>query len=289
MPLLSRHQRTWHWLVAAVLLLQAGASYADLWGYVDTRGVAHFSATRVDERYELFLRGDISGRTAQTQTDTTKAVGVPTAPKRLLAFFDVSTNYKAVRPIMRQVCERHQIDYELLKALIATESGFDPKALSPKGAIGLMQLTPVTAQRFGLAAEPKVNLAQRLADPQTNIAIGAQYLAYLMNLYKGDVELALAAYNSGEGSVLRAGNRIPEIPETQNFVQTVLQLYRVLKPPVTTAQPKSRAFAMTRGEQARLATGRANMPVPLDAATVGQAQAAASTSQRIPPAEAAWY
>lgn len=264
-------------VLAALACVYAGLCHADLWGYVDAKGVAHFANTQVDPRYELFMRGDV-GRGDAAKENETKAVAVPTAPRRLLAFFDVSTNYKAVRPYMRQVSERHQIDYELLKALIATESGFDPKAVSPRGAVGLMQLTPVTAQRFGLSAEPKGNLAQRLADPQTNIAVGAEYLAYLMRMYKGDVELALAAYNSGEGSVQRAGNQIPDIAETKNFVQTVMQLYRVLKPPVTTAQPKSRALALTRGEQARLATGRANMPAPL----MATANPAPSASTPIP-------
>ncbi|MFM2112916.1 MAG: hypothetical protein RLZZ271_1576, partial [Pseudomonadota bacterium] len=161
--------------------------------------------------------------------------------------------------------------------LIATESGFDAKALSPRGAVGLMQLTQVTAQRFGLPAEPKATLAQRLADPQTNIAIGTEYLAYLLRLYKGDVELALAAYNSGEGSVMRAGNQIPDIIETRNFVQTVMQLYRVLKPPATSAQPTSRALALTRGEQARLATGRANMPVPITRQTAASGSPSVAT------------
>lgn len=265
-------------LSLASLMLAAGVCRADLWGYVDPRGVAHFAAEKLDERYELFLRGSLAGNTNTPEpvAGSARPVAVPTAPQRLLAFFDVSTNYKAVRHLMRQASARYQIDYELLKAVIATESGFDPQAVSPRGAVGLMQLTPVTAQRFGFQSEPQASFNKRLAEPQTNIGLGAQYLGYLMGLFKGDVELVLAAYNSGEGSVMRAGNRVPDIMETRNFVQTVMQLYRVLKPPVTSAQAKSRALPLTRTEQqGKLPTGRANMPP--------------SMAAKPAPAETDWY
>ena len=258
-------------VLAALACVYAGLCHADLWGHVDAKGVAHFSSTQLDSRYELFMRGDVGQGDAAGKDSESKAVAVPTVPRRLLAFFDVSTNYKAVRPIMRQMSERHQIDYELLKAVIATESGFDPKALSPRGAVGLMQLTPVTAQRFGLAPEPKGTFAVRLADPRVNIGIGAQYLAHLIKLFQGDVSLALAAYNSGEGSVIRAGHQIPDIVETRNFVQTVLHLYSVLKPPVTdhkSAKPRLVDIPAAK-TTAGLPPARANMPgaSPLPAET----------------------
>ena len=261
-------------VLALAACLHAGLSHADLWGYVDAKGVAHFANTQLDSRYELFMRGDVGQGDGAGKETESKAVAVPTAPRRLLAFFDVSTNYKAVRPIMRQMSERHQIDYELLKAVIATESGFDPKALSPRGAVGLMQLTPVTAQRFGLAQEPKGTFTVRLTDPRVNIGIGAQYLAHLIKLFQGDVSLALAAYNSGEGSVIRAGHQIPDIAETRNFVQTVLHLYSVLKPPVT--DHKTARNRIQPAPVAKASTGlppaRANMP-----------------GASPPPAETDWY
>jgi soluble lytic murein transglycosylase-like protein len=252
-------------LLALFACLHAGLSHADLWGHVDAKGVAHFANTQLDARYELFMKGDVGAGESGATESASRAVAVPTAPKRLLAFFDVSTNYKAVRPIMRQMSDRHQLEYELLKAVIATESGFDPKALSPRGAVGLMQLTPVTAQRFGFAAEPKGTFNQRLTDPQINISIGTEYLAHLLKRFQGDVSLALAAYNSGEGSVMRAGNQVPDIAETRNFVQTVLHLYQVLKPPTTDHKTsKSRITVMKPAQTGTgLPSARANMPVSL--------------------------
>jgi hypothetical protein len=114
--------------------------------------------------------------------------------------------------------------------LIATESGFDAQAVSPKGALGLMQLMPATAQRYGVAADKRATIEKKLFDPRINIAAGSRYLRDLIEMFPGELELALAAYNAGEGAVQRAGNRIPNYRETQDYVKTVLQLYAYLKP-----------------------------------------------------------
>ncbi|MDO8251476.1 MAG: lytic transglycosylase domain-containing protein, partial [Rhodoferax sp.] len=147
-----------------------------------------------------------------------------------MAFFDVSPNYKVVKHHLREASRVQQIDYELLQALIATESGFDALAVSPKGAIGLMQVMPATAARYGVTGDKKTSIEKKLADPGTNIKTGARYLSYLINLFPDQLELALAAYNAGEGAVQRAGNKIPNFKETQNYVKTVMQLYTLLKP-----------------------------------------------------------
>lgn len=144
--------------------------------------------------------------------------------------FDASPGYQGAKRALRDASRAHAIDYELLQAVIATESGFDAQAVSPKGAIGLMQVMPDTAQRYGLRTDAKSTLAGKLFDPRTNIATGSRYLRDLIALFPGQLELALAAYNAGEGAVQRAGNRIPNYPETQNYVSTVLQLYAYLKP-----------------------------------------------------------
>jgi len=141
----------------------------------------------------------------------------------LLATFEVSAPYKAVRPWMREAARAHGLDYALLKAVVATESGFDPVAVSPKGAVGLMQLMPATAQRFGVPAP------NGLKDPRTNLGAGSRYLAELLRLFNGDLTLALAAYNAGEGAVLRAGRQVPDLAETRHYVSTVLQLYQRLQ------------------------------------------------------------
>jgi hypothetical protein len=137
-------------------LLLAMPAQADVWGYIDAKGVAHFAAEKVDERYELFFKGGTGFDTrdgvsapvslAKPEPETPRQVTVPAGKAKLLAFFDVSPNFKAVRHHMREASQAHNIDFELLQALIATESGFDTNAVSPKGAVGLMQLMPPTAR-----------------------------------------------------------------------------------------------------------------------------------------------
>lgn len=216
----------------ASLLAAAGLAFAlalpahaEVWGYVDGQGMAHFAAEKVDARYELYFRGGESFDTSHG-VGTPRAVAVPSADaSKLVAFFEISPVYKQVQRELRAASKANGIDLELLKAVIATESGFDPSAVSPKGAVGLMQVTPATAQRYGVTGRKK------LADPVVNIRTGAKYLHDLLAMFHGSVELALAAYNAGEGAVMRAGNRIPDFRETKNYVKTVLQLYGMLKPP----------------------------------------------------------
>ena len=227
-------RRQLSFLIAAAALLLAGTpARADVWGYVDGQGVAHFSAERLDERYQLFFRGGESFDTSRGGRASAEAYGngMPGAPPKLLAFFDVSPNYKAVKHLLREASVAQDIDYELLQALIATESGFNTHAVSPKGAVGLMQLMPPTAQRYGVRADKHSPIEKKLTDPRTNIVAGSRYLRYLIDLFPGQLELAVAAYNAGEGAVQRYGNKIPNYPETKNYVKTVMQLYSHLKPP----------------------------------------------------------
>ena len=219
-------------IVFSTTLMAGTAARADVWGYVDSQGVAHFSAERLDERYQLFFRG---GETFDTNRgvsgrSSVAGYGVQGAPPKLLAFFDVSPNYKAVKHLLRDASVAQDIDYELLQALIATESGFNTHAVSPKGAVGLMQLMPPTAQRYGVRADKNSAIEQKLTDPKTNIRAGSRYLRDLIDMFPGQLELAVAAYNAGEGAVQRAGNKIPNYPETKNYVKTVMQLYVHLKP-----------------------------------------------------------
>jgi soluble lytic murein transglycosylase-like protein len=237
--------------VAAALFMAAAAlpaAQAEVWGYVDAGGTAHFASEKVDERYELFFRGGESFDTANG-LGTPRAVAVPTSSAhRLIAFFEISPSYKQVKHHLREASRAHDIDYELLKAVIATESGFDPRAVSPKGAVGLMQIMPATAERYGVTGDRKTPLEKKLTDPKINIKTGARYLRFLIDLFPGRLELALAAYNAGEGAVQRAGNKIPNFRETQNYVKTVMQLYGMLKPPSMTAPPKGRLPGRVRVE-----------------------------------------
>jgi soluble lytic murein transglycosylase-like protein len=251
---------------ALALALWLAPAQAEIWGYVDTQGVAHFAAEKLDARYELFFRGGESFDTAQGIAASGAVAAAATG--RVVSFLQVSPGFKLVQPQVNEVAREHGIELALLQALIATESGFDPAAVSPKGAVGLMQVMPATAQRYGLSGDAKVPLEKKLKDPRTNLRTGARYLRDLLHMFPGRLELALAAYNAGEGAVQRAGNRIPAYRETQNYVRTVMQLYTMLRPAPT-------ATAETTGRQPRRvhmelpgpagATARRNMPPGLAA------------------------
>ena len=241
-------------LVAAFALAGAllPAAHAEVWGYVDAKGVAHFAAERVDERYQLFFRGGESFDTSQG-IGTPRAVSVPTVQPKLIAFFEVSPSFRLVKHHLREAAALHGVDYELLQAVIATESGFDAMAVSPKGAVGLMQIMPATAQRYGVAGDRNTPIDKKLFDARTNIRTGAHYLSDLIRMFPGKLDLAIAAYNAGENAVVRAGNQIPNYRETQNYVKTVLQIYGMLKPP---------AMALPRALPGGRAPQRVHMELP---------------------------
>ena len=283
---------------AGIMLLALGLqmpAQADVWGYIDAKGVAHFAAEKLDDRYELFFKGNTSFDTRdglasadKPEPETPRSVVVPAGQAKLLAFFDVSPNFKAVKHHMREAAQAYNVDFELLQALIATESGFDRFAVSPKGAVGLMQLMPPTAQRYGVRADAATPIQKRLTDPRINIQAGARYLRDLINLFPGKLELALAAYNAGEGAVQRYGNQIPPFKETQNYVVTVMQIYQQLKPPAALAQ---RLEQRAQPDRVRMAfesrpagaiPGRSNMVPPLSAAPANAALPALQNSSDAP-------
>ena len=127
----------------------------------------------------------------------------------------VSIDRDGVEKLVREAAERHQVDPALVRAVIETESNWNPSAVSRKGALGLMQLIPTTAQRFG---------ANNAFSPKQNVDAGVKYLKTLLERYNGNLDLALAAYNAGEGAVDRA-HGIPSFRETQNYVQRVQEAY----------------------------------------------------------------
>ncbi|MDD2660763.1 MAG: lytic transglycosylase domain-containing protein [Methylococcales bacterium] len=125
-------------------------------------------------------------------------------------------NKKRFTDLIEQAANRHQVDAKLVHAVIQTESAYNSTAQSPKGAVGLMQLMPDTARRFGVTDRN---------DPDQNVDGGTRYLKYLINLFNPNIDLAVAAYNAGENAVIRYNNSIPPYPETQNYVKQVLALY----------------------------------------------------------------
>jgi len=247
-----------------VLFLTLAPARAEVWGYVDAHGTPHFAAERQDDRYELFYRGNAAQEGEPARADTPRAVAVPTLQPRLLAFFEVSPGYKRVKLQMREAAQLHRVDFELLQALIATESGFDANAVSPRGAVGLMQVMPPTAEQYGVLGDARQPIEKRLTDPRVNLQAGTRYLRHLLDLFDNRLELALAAYNAGVSAVQRAGQQVPNIRETQNYVRTVTQLYALLKPPPQVLEQR-RSQARPRLEWLPVpggAIGRANMIEP---------------------------
>jgi soluble lytic murein transglycosylase-like protein len=144
-------------------------------------------------------------------------VETPSRKPRQVAGLQLPPSSPEVRRVIDEVAVKVGISADLLHAVIATESRYNSRALSPRGAIGLMQLLPATAKRFG-ALDPYA--------PQENVLAGAQYLKWLMVMFRDDLELVLAAYNAGEQAVVRAGGRIPPYAETQAYVPRVLAYLR---------------------------------------------------------------
>lgn len=189
----------------ASLLLSPLAAHAAIWGYIDESGETHLADRQVDARYHLFQR--------DSQLNTTGAAAIPNA-----APVHVDAQQAApYRKLVAKVAQQYRLDPLLMHAIISVESGYQPTALSAKGAVGLMQVLPATGARFGIS---------RLANPQENLKAGARYLKFLLGLFNGDLPLVIAAYNAGEGAVQKYSNRIPPYPETQNYVARVLASYR---------------------------------------------------------------
>jgi hypothetical protein len=188
-----------------------------LWGYVDGAGLAHFATSQIDSRYDQVLR----------ETDGRRVPGKTQGTDGLLTWLEISPDVKALQPVLDEAAKTTGVDEELLKAVITVESNYNPRAVSPRGAVGLMQLTPVTADRYGTPEERQTPASRRMLDARTNVFTGARMLADLTRRY-GGIDIALAAWNAGEGTVRKAGGQMPDIAETEAHVHMVLELYWAL-------------------------------------------------------------
>lgn len=208
-------------LLSGLLLASSAPLHAALWGYVDGNGTAHFADQQIDSRYSLVLADK------GTAPVIAKVPGKANAPSSVLTWLEIAPEVKRVQPWVREASTRHGVDAELINALIAVESGFNDKALSPKGAVGLMQVMPLTAQRFMPKGLDPKQIPGRLAEPRTNIVVGTRLMAHLLKRHRR-IDVALAAWSAGEGAVQRSGGRLPEIDETRAHVHQVLELYWAL-------------------------------------------------------------
>lgn len=179
---------------------------ADIYSYTDENGMVHFTNVPNDKRFRVVLRSS----SFSPESSPAPAFRAPSG-----GF--LKANLKRFSSIVEEAAKTYQLEPALLHAVITAESSYNPNALSPKGATGLMQLMPATARRYGVS---------NIWDPNQNIFGGAQYLRYLLQLFNNDMSLAVAAYNAGEHNVMKYGNRIPPFRETIDYVPKVLGLFK---------------------------------------------------------------
>jgi soluble lytic murein transglycosylase-like protein len=154
--------------------------------------------------------------------------------------------------LIETIAAQFDIDAGLLHAVVQTESGYDSSAVSPKGAIGLMQVLPPTGRRFGFTD---------LKDPKANLSAGAAYLKWLLNRFDDNLELALAAYNAGESAVERYGSTVPPYRETRSYVASVISRYRAMPPGRASHDPAAPGLAPGTGAN-QYASARQPTPIP---------------------------
>jgi soluble lytic murein transglycosylase-like protein len=184
------------WAIGAALWAPNAA--ADIYRSEAADGGVRYASQALDASYTLYLADPLANPPA-----------IALAAKASLA----SKRLARLAPLISQLSARHGIETALVQAVIEIESGFNPMAVSRTGATGAMQLMPATAARFGVT---------RPTDPAQNIEAGIRYLKNLLERHHGNVALALASYNAGEGAVARHGSRIPPFKETMLYVPAVL-------------------------------------------------------------------
>ncbi len=218
--------------VAIALMVGGNAVRAEVWGYVDEAGEAHVAPQRLDDRYHLFFKGGDADATAATSAEEQPAAAAADPFVKTAAFQRLANdpNTARFRTLIERHAVQHDVDPALVKAIVAVESGFEPGAISPKGARGLMQVMPETAARYGVTTDRRRSAEQKLLDPAVNLQVGTRYLRDLLARFANDLGLALAAYNAGETAVERHNNQIPPYPETVAYVKRVRQFYAAFTP-----------------------------------------------------------
>jgi soluble lytic murein transglycosylase-like protein len=217
----SFHVRAVSLLAPILLFFTSVPCQADIYAFVDSNGVRHISNVADDPRYRLVMRtpkydkpDPSAASIAYPPTEPVVITQTPSATARKPFKVNETTRERLTGQISL-IANQHRLDPALLHAVISAESAFNPVAVSHAGAMGLMQLMPATAERFGVN-DP--------FDPIANIRGGARYLRLLLDQFH-NISLALAAYNAGENAVAKYGNTIPPYRETQTYVSRVLDFY----------------------------------------------------------------
>ncbi|MCB1759453.1 MAG: lytic transglycosylase domain-containing protein [Gammaproteobacteria bacterium] len=190
--------------IGVALLTAGGAVMAEIYKYLDHQGNIHYTdKPRTRSRgFELLWRSGNDPRFASYSR---------------IDFAALERNKLKYSALIADAARRVSLQPELLHAIVRAESAYDPNALSKKGARGLMQLMPGTADRYGVHDS---------WNPAQNLQGGARYLRDLLDMFDQDLKLAVAAYNAGENAVRKYGNKIPPYPETQHYVRKVVAFYQ---------------------------------------------------------------
>jgi len=189
-------------LLTILLFALAPSAEADIYTYTDASGIVHFSNARDNKNDKIVVaaqRDENRSEPPRGQSQVSQA------------------GKNRYTPLVEEAARIYQVDAALLHAVISAESGYNPAAVSNKGAVGLMQLMPETAKRYGV---------KNSFDPAQNIYGGAKYLSDLLQLFDNNLELVVAAYNAGEKAVIRYGYSIPPYRETLAYVPKVLKLQK---------------------------------------------------------------
>jgi len=217
-------------------LFASNAVSADMYRYIDSAGGKHFSNIPINNAHKLipqkkkvlidakkcfiytngrgFSDKPIDSSYKLDHTYTCKPYAKEATYFAALPY--MGTNKKKFADLVNEAANRHQVDARLVHAVIQAESAYNASAISSAGAVGLMQLMPGTAKRYGVVDRN---------NPVQNIDGGTHYLKDLLKMFNSNLDLAVAAYNAGEGAVMKYNNSIPPYPETRNYVKTVLALY----------------------------------------------------------------
>lgn len=199
--------------IATGLLLGCSLSqpgWADIYAYTADNGTVLLSNVPTDERYQVLVVAPVH------VADTVPKPAQAPAARDLKAYPNLAGK-AGYDQVVDEVSHTYGLESALLHAVISVESRYNAKAVSRKGAAGLMQLMPQTAKRYGVV---------NAFDPRQNLDGGAHYLRDLLRMFNNNTSLALAAYNAGENAVARHGNRIPPYRETQHYVPRVLGFYQ---------------------------------------------------------------
>lgn len=217
------------------MLIAAQSAHAQIRTWVDKDGITHYSNTQKNKGSKVAStsggRGDIWKKVDKNGTShfsnrhmgkgsilVYRSLRKSPASRRRASSASLTRNKALYSPLIEKAARQFKVDANLVHAVVRAESAYNASAESNKGAVGLMQLMPATAQRYGVSDR---------TDPKQNITGGVSYLRDLLAQFR-EISLALAAYNAGENAVIRHGNKIPPYPETRNYVQKVIGFWQAL-------------------------------------------------------------